>query len=291
MIYEDVVAFQCNNLQLHGIASIPVEPRCTRGVIILVGGPQYRAGSHRQFTLLARELAAHGIPVFRFDYRGMGDSEGQLRDFQDLDDDLRAAVDAFAAAVPVVQEYVIWGLCDAAAAAAFYAYQDSRICGLVLLNPWVRTEQGIAKTYLKRYYLQRLAEPAFWSKVVKGRFNYIEAGQSMATSIRDVFFKTGATVKTDTQVHTKAVTSSPSLPDRVLDGLSRFKGKILIILSANDLTAQEFEEVAKSTRKWKRLMSSQQLVQHKLPHANHTFSRREWRDQVANWTKDWLHRW
>ena len=53
-----------------------------RGVLIVTGGPQYRAGSHRQFVLLARFLAARGMAVLRFDYRGMGDSEGAPRDYR-----------------------------------------------------------------------------------------------------------------------------------------------------------------------------------------------------------------
>jgi len=64
-------------------------------VLIIVGGPQYRVGSHRQFVLLARHLAAQGIPVMRFDVRGMGDSKGKPRNFGQLDDDLRAATDCF----------------------------------------------------------------------------------------------------------------------------------------------------------------------------------------------------
>ena len=48
----------------------------------MVGGPQYRVGSHRQFTLMARAFAAAGYPVLRFDYRGIGDSEGESRGFE-----------------------------------------------------------------------------------------------------------------------------------------------------------------------------------------------------------------
>ena len=41
----------------------------------------------------------------------------------------------------------------------FMHTRDQRITGLVLLNPWVRTDQGAAKTYLKHYYLTRLLDP------------------------------------------------------------------------------------------------------------------------------------
>jgi uncharacterized protein len=42
----------------------------------MVAAGAYRVGPHRQFLLLARDWAADGIPVMRFDYQGQGDSEG-----------------------------------------------------------------------------------------------------------------------------------------------------------------------------------------------------------------------
>jgi hypothetical protein len=46
-------------------------------VVIIVVGPQYRAGLHRQFVSLARTLSTAGFLVLRYDYRGMGDSDGE----------------------------------------------------------------------------------------------------------------------------------------------------------------------------------------------------------------------
>ena len=145
---ERALSFSCHDSCLYGILSLP-EKIFSRGVLIVVGGPQYRVGSHRQFALLARDLAAHGVPVMRFDYRGMGDSEGEVRSFENIDDDLEVAINKFFKEVPSLKDLVIWGLCDAASAALFYAYQDKRVTGLALLNPWVRTDKGIAKARLK----------------------------------------------------------------------------------------------------------------------------------------------
>ena len=64
------------------------------GVVVVVGGPQYRVGSHRQFVHLARCLAEHGYPTLRFDCRGMGDSEGAPPGFEAIAPDLDAAVTA-----------------------------------------------------------------------------------------------------------------------------------------------------------------------------------------------------
>ena len=94
-IQENTFSFSCEGSWLYGILSLPKEEVASRGVLIVVGGPQYRVGSHRQFTLLARDLAAHGVPVMRFDYRGMGDSEGDARDFEDINEDLCCAADQF----------------------------------------------------------------------------------------------------------------------------------------------------------------------------------------------------
>ncbi|MEO8406874.1 MAG: hydrolase 1, exosortase A system-associated, partial [Oxalobacteraceae bacterium] len=175
---DRAISFSCNDAWLYGILSLP-EQALSRGVLILVGGPQYRVGSHRQFTLLARHLADHGVPVMRFDYQGMGDSEGGAKTFEDVENDLSHAIDRFFKEISSLKELVIWGLCDAASAALFYAYKDSRVTGLVLLNPWVRTDSGIAKAYLKHYYLGRLIAPDFWQKIRQGKFNYAAATRSV----------------------------------------------------------------------------------------------------------------
>jgi alpha/beta superfamily hydrolase len=96
---ERALAFDCNGQTLIGVVAAPARP-AERGVLIVVGGPQYRCGSHRQFVLLARHLASHGMASMRFDYRGMGDSTGALRNFEHIEHDIRAAIDQFLAAAP-----------------------------------------------------------------------------------------------------------------------------------------------------------------------------------------------
>ena len=71
MIEERALEFDCEGESLVGILS-GARSGVRRGVLVVVGGPQYRAGSHRQFTLLARHLAEYGLPALRFDYRGIG---------------------------------------------------------------------------------------------------------------------------------------------------------------------------------------------------------------------------
>jgi uncharacterized protein len=280
MPYEErALAFRCGGDTLVGIASVPAAPG-TRGVLIVVGGPQYRVGSHRQFALLARHLAAHGIAAMRFDYRGMGDSDGDERDFETIQDDIRAALDAFVDAVPGMRDVVLWGLCDGASAAAMYAPDDARVRGLVLLNPWVRTDDGVARTTLKHHYRDRLRDPAFWRKLAHGKFDYAGSLTSMLKLVRTAF--AGRTAADDAQA---------SLPERMRQGLHAFGGHTLLVIGGADLTGREFCDVAGSTPAWKRLLSAPRVTWRRLEDADHTFSRRAWRDQVAEWTREWVVSW
>lgn len=281
-VEQRAVRFPCHGDMLYGVLDIP-EQASRRGVLVVVGGPQYRAGSHRQFVLLARQLASRGTAVMRFDYRGMGDSEGEPRTFEDIGDDIREAIDQFRAQVPEVREVIIWGLCDAASAALFYAHSDPRVAGLVLLNPWVRTEQGAAKAYLRHYYAQRLFSRAFWGKALRFRLD-------AAGSIRSFMRMAGAANQPAADVDSLEGTSA-SLPERMRIGLQQFQGPVLLILSGNDLTAREFLDCTKASREWGRLLDDPRVLIRHLLEANHTFARREWRDEVAKLTGDWLASW
>ena len=275
---QQPLRFTCENEHLVAIISRPEQPRA-RGVLIVVGGPQYRVGSHRQFALLANHLAGQGTAVMRFDYRGMGDSTGDLRDFEQVTGDLRAAVDAFCGAVDEVRDVVLWGLCDAASAALFYAHQDPRVSGIVLVNPWVRTVAGEARAYLRHYYLRRLLNPAPWRKLLRGEFDLWGSAKSLAGNV-------GRAARARDRGRAPA-----SLPERMAEGLARFDGRVLMILSGNDLTAQEFRDAARQSSRWRGLLGAPRVTRRELAQANHTFSTREWRDQAAAWTAEWVGSW
>jgi hypothetical protein len=75
------------------------------------------------------------------------------------------------------------------------------------------------------------------------------------------------------------------------DSLAAFQGKVLLILSGADLTAQEFRDAVKASRPWQKLLAAPRVTQQELAQADHTFSRRAWRDQVADWTGEWMRSW
>ena len=289
-INERVFTFDCEGETLVGVATLPGAP-APRGVLIVVGGPQYRVGSHRQFVQLARALADEGVPVMRFDYRGMGDSTGAQRSFEHVNADIRCALDHFCQVAPGVKEVVIWGLCDAASAALFYAHADSRVSGLVLLNPWVHTEQGTARVFLRHYYAQRLFQADLWRKIGSGDFNIRKAVRGFKDVVAGALGRAvspGAVQAGVAEGTPAAGTAVRLLPARMQDAFGRFRGPVLLFLSGKDFTAQEFKDLIAGSRRWRRLLAMSRVARHDMAEANHTFSRRTWRDEVARITQRWL---
>jgi uncharacterized protein len=275
---ERFVVFDCAGAQCVGLLSgAPgTAPPGATGVVIIVGGPQYRVGSHRQFVLLARALAGEGIPTLRFDYRGMGDSEGEPRGFDTIGQDIAAAVDTLCRETGV-SRIVLWGLCDGASAAFMYAGTDARVAGIVALNPWARSIQGESSARLKHYYVRRICSPGFWKKVLSGRFDPRTAAGDLATTMRNATDRT-------------AVAASAPFLQRMEEGWRQFRRPVLILLSGRDLTAREFESWAAAARGRRSLLRDVRTEVVAFPTADHTFSDRRSRDAVAAKTLEWLSR-
>ena len=279
MFHERPLLFDCAGERLLGILHPAAEPNGDIGMLLVVGGPQYRVGSHRQFVLLARDLAAAGIPVLRFDYRGMGDSEGTFRDFEAIDTDIRSAADAMIDNQPSVRRIVLWGLCDAASANAFYALRDERVVGQIAANPWVRTVEGEAQAFIRHYYLKRLFSEALWRKVFRGQFGATAA-------IRDFLRKLGQSSRKPTDGSHQP---TGSLPERLRAAQLAFHGATLLILSGRDLTAREYLDRVGESPAWKAWLDSPQVSVRRFDEADHTFSTERWRNQVSAWTCAWIH--
>lgn len=258
---ETALTFACQGETLLGVLSEPASPTDTC-MLIVVGGPQYRAGSHRLFVQLARGMAVAGIAALRFDVRGMGDSSGPQRSFETIGDDIAAAIDAAQSAAPGLHRFVLWGLCDGASAALMYlqSHGDHRVAGLCLVNPWVRSAESQARTQVKHYYTQRLRQREFWLKLLSGRVAW-SALAGLAANI-------GAARRPAAPSSTALM----SYQDRMAQGLEDFGGPVLLVLSGIDFTAREFEEYATAHPRWPGLLARTQLQRLRLANADHTVS-------------------
>ncbi|MDO9235775.1 MAG: hydrolase 1, exosortase A system-associated [Aquabacterium sp.] len=276
---EETALFACEGDKLLGILAKP-DIALETGVVVIVGGPQYRVGSHRQFVLLSRALAAAGYAVLRFDYRGMGDSDGAQRNFEAVSADIAAAIDALQQRLPAIKQVALWGLCDGASAALLYCEEtlDPRVAGLCLLNPWVRSEASLAKTQVKHYYTQRLREKKFWIKLLSGK---VAAGaasgliRSFRTAFSGSHSKTGGAGK-------------PPFQTRMAQAWKNINRPVLLLLSGNDYTAKEFLEYTKTGADWSGALGLPLVQRCDLLEADHTCSNAEWRGLVEAHVIKWL---
>lgn len=274
---ERVISISCEDEQLMGVLHLPAGEPTAAGVLIIVGGPQYRVGSHRQFTVLARLLALQGHAVLRFDQRGMGDSDGVHPGFDHVEPDIEAAIRALLAAVPQLQSVVLWGLCDGASAALLSSAVHPKIRGLVLVNPWVHTAQGEARAIMRHYYLQRVLQRSFWRKIFTGHLNLLR-------SLRE-FFGTARQAQRDQQAKTG---ETDDFRSRMLGAADSFRGSMLVLVSGQDLTAAEFSDLCDSSPEWGAAFRSERAVWQYFPEADHTFSEQDDLQDAARVTAQWL---
>lgn len=268
---EHALAFDCQGQRLVGVLAVPAGATAAveTGLVIVTGGPQYRAGAHRVFVRLARALAGAGVAALRFDLRGMGDSEGDFPGFEHVAPDIGAAVDALQAHCPGLRRVLLWGLCDGASAALLYlhATRDARVRGLCLLNPWVRSAQSLARTHVKHYYLRRLMQGEFWRKLLRGGVG-LKALRGLADNLRGALGRGGG----GSTAGGDAGASSAPFQQRMAQAWRGFDGPVLLLLSGEDLTAREFLEHAATAPHWRGLLVRPGVRREDCAGADHTFS-------------------
>jgi len=280
---EYPVIIPCEGASLVGIINDPENSSKTGVVIVVAGGPQYRVGAHRQFVTLARMLSTRNISSLRFDHRGTGDSGGEFRGFVDMYADIRSAIDSLCAEVPDLDNIVLWGECESATAIAFYAYTDSRVQGLFMVNPWIRTEEGEAKTFLKHYYWNRLFEKEFWLKLKSGEFSINDSAKSFIRLLHSSRVKTK-----DSEVSGNDELAKLPLPERLEKSCKIYAGKIFTLTSGKDYIAQEFKDYISDSGVWQEMIGNKKMIFEDIIDSDHTFSRLEWREKLLNYTGEWI---
>lgn len=275
---ERALLFDCAGQPSVAVLSQPISGKPRHGLLVVVGGPQYRVGSHRMFVHLTRHVAAHGFAAMRFDYSGMGDSWAEQRDFENVEADIASAIDAMFREVPSLERVVLWGLCDGASAACLYAPRDRRVSGLILVNPWVHTPVGASATMLKHYYLKRIASAEFWRRLLRGRVSPGASLVALGTTLRR--YLSGSRGRDGS--------SQGSLPDRMAQSLKASALPVAVALSSNDKVAREFEEVAMPSPAWRTAMATQLAGMERIQGADHTLASPEWRDAMEDLTVRWI---
>ncbi len=277
---EFPVVFRCEGSELLGIVHRPQTPAPIGVLTLVAGGPQYRGGCGRQLVSMGRALAQAGIPVMRFDHRGLGDSAGDFLGFQHVESDLRAAIDCFMESVPGLQQVVLWGGCDAASAVLIHAWQLPAVAGIALGNPFVSSDETRA-VVTRQHYRKRLTQWSFWRKVL--RFEYDFGEYARAFLARRSGSGSGGGSGSGAAAPARA-----SFIDRMLEGLVKFRGPVLLVMSGQSLVSREFDALVGSSPAWAKAYDASAKQRVDLPEADQTFSTGDSRERVNRAISDWV---
>jgi len=264
---EETVQFTCNHKRLYGVLHLPdaiVAPSAV--VIIVTGGPQVRTGAHRLYVQLSRFLSQHHWPSFRFDYEGMGDSEGDFVGFQYAEPSITAAMTFLQKKFNRKLNFIFWSLCDGATVSALYgARYPEHISGMILCNPLVITDEGLARSTIKHYYRKRIFDKEFLRKLVRFKLNLMDTITSLWASFKDAQF-----LKKEKQAGVDPIV--PQLPDLVFDSLHLFAKPVRIILSTDDIVASNFQDELKKNKVLVNDYKRNKISNHIINGADHTFA-------------------
>lgn len=212
------LTFDCEGSTLVGTMD---EASGTTGLLLVSGGNELRSGAWAGQAQFAVRIAAHGFPVFRFDRRGVGDSEGPNGEFRSSGPDIAAALAAFRAGAPHVTRIVALGNCDAAS--ALMLGQRLECDALILSNPWTieGNEDASPPEVLRDHYKRRLLSPEALKRLVTGQIPIGKLIRSLIAAVRPAPAPT-------------------SLAQDMARGLAGFGGPVTFLIADRDRTAVAF---------------------------------------------------
>lgn len=212
------LTFACEGSTLVGTLD---EAPGTTGLLLVSGGNELRSGAFAGQARFAARIAAQGFPAFRYDRRGVGDSEGPNGEFETSGPDIAAALAAFRAVAPHISRVVALGNCDAAS--SLMLAKGAGCDGLILSNPW--TIEGDASEpsaeVLRDHYKRRLASPEALKRLLTGQIPLGKLVRSLLGMLRPAPAPT-------------------SLAQDMAAGIAGFGGPVSILIAERDRTAIAF---------------------------------------------------
>lgn len=302
-------------LKLFGILHKPNKDVNNKtAIIILSPGIKSRVAPHRLYIKMARRFADMGYYVLRFDFYGLGDSEGEIIEKYVADfygsvqvgryiNDTISAMDWMEKECNI-KSFILAGLCGGAITGLLAGARDQRIKSLLGLGIPVILDSnntqhqryitaGQLDDVMKKQYFRNLFKWKSWIRFITFRSDYRLIVKGLILMINKIINK-----KEIGQEH-KWGNVVQEIPEQLkgnfnwhfppaLKSLLSSSRKVLLIFSEADRLYWEFNEKYIAYFKKEIENYGANLSVHITKEANHIFSFKEWQEDMLDNSCSWL---
>jgi pimeloyl-ACP methyl ester carboxylesterase len=264
-----------------------------------------RVGPGRLYVPLTELMNSLGYLVLRFDFHGLGDSEGELEEpmLADVYNHIEVGryVGDTLSAMRWLREqhgckqFMLGGLCGGAITALLAAERDHSVASLLSLGMTVTLASNAATPakYLTRAqldsrrqgYYRRLLQPKSWWRLLTLQSEYGVIWRSLKRLV--IKEPPPAASPTAAAAIDQRGNANPLFPPAYFAFLQR-GGKALMIFSEKDRLQSEYEEKFVAFHQQQLAAYQAQIDQHLVAGANHVLSFHEWRDDMLARSRSWL---
>jgi len=277
--------------QLFGVWTQPAagRDRTKPAIVFLNAGSVHHIGPHRSYVGFARQLAALGFSCLRFDLEGLGDSYTARHSHENHPYPSWAGADTQSALQFLRAEYgcdrfVLMGMCSGAYT-VFHAGIDLLqfdVAESILINPltfYWREGMTLATTQTAKhfqtvaYYRQSARNARSWLKLLKGQVNVVHLARVGWSQFKLLF-------KSQVDSFLEALNNRDRTP--LATDLKRYfqaRRRLSLFVSSRDPGYDILMAGAK--RVATKAIATKQIDLQFIDAADHTFSRRVWRMDLA----------
>jgi len=302
---ESTVSFKNGETELRGILHTPDRAPRGVGVILLCPGYKHRVGQNRLYIQIARNLCIQGYHVLRFDFHGLGESEGGIgrcvfgefwRFVQTggFVSDTLAAV-GFVRQMTEVDKVILMGLCGGAITGLIAGAGEPCVDGLVLMNVPVMLESGSSDWFTEKMppgfsdllvsgYIKRMVSFRSWLRLLSFKSDYRLMWKSMSSKIRRTLHRSQprshSSCRDDDRINPHFFKSFQSYCSS--------QRPLLLIFSGNDMYRWAFEADFEERFLQNGNTFGDSYSIFVVDGANHGFTRSEWLRALLEKTVDWV---
>ncbi len=292
-----------DGLRLFGIVHEPSPDRRTDLAIILLSpGVKMRVGPHGLYSKMAAAFAERGYWVLRFDFYGLGDSEGVIGEKYLADlyasiqvgryvGDTAAAIEWMRKAYGI-RRVILGGLCGGAITAVLASPSRDDVAGILALGLPVMLDGTNVDKYryitkgqlgqIRRGYLRKLTDWRAWLRLLTLRSDFRLLARSLGSAA-------GRTARQNSDAGGPKDNTNSLFPPAFLAFLSR-RRPVLLLFSEMDRLWWEFEEKFLSRHRAAVEQHKDLLEIGVIAGANHVLTFEQWQADMLARSLAWLER-